>query len=52
MSNVSAGSFVSPVSAYANGYTPTSGPTNGFPGAATGVFEQDGNGRVWLLVAY
>ncbi|TVY35633.1 Pumilio domain-containing protein [Lachnellula subtilissima] len=44
MSNASAGSFVSPVSTYANGYTPASGPgtTNGFPGAVTRPAPQPG----------
>jgi hypothetical protein len=44
MSNVSAGSFVSPVSAYANGYTPTSGPANGFPGGAPRPAPQPSGG--------
>ncbi|TVY93737.1 Pumilio domain-containing protein [Lachnellula willkommii] len=43
MSNASAGSFVSPVGAYPNGYTPASGSgTNGFPGAVTRPAPQPG----------
>ncbi|TVY49376.1 Pumilio domain-containing protein [Lachnellula occidentalis] len=44
LSNASAGSFVSPVGAYANGYTPASGSgtTNGFPGAVTRPAPQPG----------
>lgn len=44
MSNASAGSFVSPVSAYSNGYPPTSGPAGSFPNAGTRPTPQPAGG--------
>jgi hypothetical protein len=44
MSNASAGSFVSPVSAYSNGYTPTGGPAGGFSNAGNRPTPQPGSG--------
>ncbi|TVY84508.1 Pumilio domain-containing protein [Lachnellula suecica] len=42
LSNASSGSFVSPVSAYTNGYTSPNGSSNGFPGAGTRPAPQPG----------
>jgi len=44
MSNASASSFVSPVSAYSNGYAPTSGPAGGFPNAGNRPTPQPSGG--------